>query len=100
VLDDTYNANPTSMRAALEALAGVTAVRRIAVLGEMAELEDPVAGHREIAELARALGIELVATSHRALRRRGRRRSARRARAARPGRRGAVQGQPVRGPRP
>ncbi len=61
VLDDTYNANPTSMRAALEALAGVEAGRRIAVLGEMAEIEDPEAGHREIAELTRALGIELVA---------------------------------------
>jgi UDP-N-acetylmuramoyl-tripeptide--D-alanyl-D-alanine ligase len=61
VLDDTYNANPTSMRAALEALAGITASRRIAVLGEMAELEDPEAGHREIADLARSLGIDLVA---------------------------------------
>ena len=41
VLDDAYNANPASMAAALEALAGVdVAGRRIAVLGEMLELGD------------------------------------------------------------
>ncbi len=36
--DDSYNANPSSMRAALETLAGMTARRRIAVLGDMLEL--------------------------------------------------------------
>ncbi len=38
LLDDTYNANPSSMRAALETLAGLSAKRRIAVLGDMLEL--------------------------------------------------------------
>ena len=39
----------------------VPATRRIAVLGVMAELDDPAAGHRAIAEQAARLGIELIA---------------------------------------
>jgi UDP-N-acetylmuramoyl-tripeptide--D-alanyl-D-alanine ligase len=61
VLDDVYNANPTSMRAALDALAAVQATRRVAVLGRMAELDDPDAGHRAVAAHAAELGIELIA---------------------------------------
>ncbi|MGH9132818.1 MAG: UDP-N-acetylmuramoyl-tripeptide--D-alanyl-D-alanine ligase, partial [Ilumatobacteraceae bacterium] len=61
VINDAYNANPTSMRAALESLAAVRAERRVAVLGVMAELEDPKAAHAEVAEVARQLGIEVVA---------------------------------------
>ena len=38
VLNDAYNANPTSMEAALRALARLPARRRIAVVGVMAEL--------------------------------------------------------------
>jgi UDP-N-acetylmuramoyl-tripeptide--D-alanyl-D-alanine ligase len=38
VVNDAYNANPESMRAALAALAGLPARRRVAVLGAMAEL--------------------------------------------------------------
>jgi UDP-N-acetylmuramoyl-tripeptide--D-alanyl-D-alanine ligase len=49
------------MRAALEALAAMNATRRVAVLGLMAELDDPVAAHAEIAALVDKLGIELVA---------------------------------------
>ena len=47
--DDSYNANPASMRAALETLAAIPAKRRIAVLGDMLELgpeEEPL--HREV----------------------------------------------------
>ncbi len=62
VIDDTYNANPTSMAAALHALAAVDAERRIAILGEMAELGAGAADdHRAIAELARSLGIAVIA---------------------------------------
>ncbi len=61
VINDAYNANPTSMGAALDALAAVDADRRVAVLGGMAELADPDAGHREIAARTAALGIELLA---------------------------------------
>lgn len=61
VIDDSYNANPTSMAAALQSLASIDARRKVAVLGVMAELDDPAGGHRDIADLARALGIEVVA---------------------------------------
>jgi UDP-N-acetylmuramoyl-tripeptide--D-alanyl-D-alanine ligase len=61
VLNDAYNANPTSMAAALEALAALPAQRRIAVLGVMAELDDAPAAHRRIAAVAAELEITLVA---------------------------------------
>ncbi|MET0323844.1 MAG: UDP-N-acetylmuramoyl-tripeptide--D-alanyl-D-alanine ligase [Ilumatobacteraceae bacterium] len=61
VINDAYNANPTSMAAALEALAAVDAERRIAVLGMMAELDDPAPAHRAIAARAAELGLRLVA---------------------------------------
>lgn len=60
LINDSYNANPASMRAALEHLAGHEG-RKLAVLGEMAEL-GPTAPdlHREVGELARSLGIDVV----------------------------------------
>lgn len=61
VIDDTYNANPTSMVAALEVLASVEAAARIAVLGVMAELSDAPTAHRDIAAFARDRGIEVLA---------------------------------------
>ncbi|HQZ36086.1 MAG TPA: UDP-N-acetylmuramoyl-tripeptide--D-alanyl-D-alanine ligase [Ilumatobacteraceae bacterium] len=61
VLDDSYNANPTSMRAALDALADLTVHRRIAVLGVMAEISDSEAEHLAIAAYATQRGIELIA---------------------------------------
>jgi UDP-N-acetylmuramoyl-tripeptide--D-alanyl-D-alanine ligase len=61
VINDAYNANPTSMTAALDALAAVAAERRIAVLGGMAELADPDAAHHAVAAHARRLGIEVLA---------------------------------------
>jgi len=62
VLNDAYNANPTSMTAALDALAALTvAGRRIAVLGDMRELglhhDD---AHRSVGERAADLGLDLV----------------------------------------
>jgi UDP-N-acetylmuramoyl-tripeptide--D-alanyl-D-alanine ligase len=63
VINDAYNANPTSMLAALDALAALPVKgRRVAVLGPMAELdEDGPARHRAMADHARSLGIEVVA---------------------------------------
>jgi UDP-N-acetylmuramoyl-tripeptide--D-alanyl-D-alanine ligase len=62
VLNDAYNANPTSMVAALRALAALDAERRIAVLGHMAELgADEAAEHRRVAAVAAAMGVEQVA---------------------------------------
>ena len=61
VINDAYNANPVSMRAALDALVALPAVRRIAVLGPMAELGPGSADeHRAVAAHARAVGIEVI----------------------------------------
>jgi UDP-N-acetylmuramoyl-tripeptide--D-alanyl-D-alanine ligase len=61
LLNDAYNANPTSTEAALRTLAEVPAARRIAVLGVMAELEDPEMHHRHVASIAGEAGIEIIA---------------------------------------
>jgi UDP-N-acetylmuramoyl-tripeptide--D-alanyl-D-alanine ligase len=61
VINDSYNANPTSMRAALDALAHVPALRRIAILGLMAEIADSAGEHAAIAHYARERGIEVIA---------------------------------------
>jgi UDP-N-acetylmuramoyl-tripeptide--D-alanyl-D-alanine ligase len=62
LINDSYNANPVSMRAALDHLGGVEASgRRIAVLGDMLELGPEAPGyHREVGEHARAAGADFV----------------------------------------
>jgi UDP-N-acetylmuramoyl-tripeptide--D-alanyl-D-alanine ligase len=61
VVNDCYNANPMSMRAALDHLAASAAPRRVAVLGAMAELgEGSDEYHREIGAHAARLGIEVL----------------------------------------
>jgi UDP-N-acetylmuramoyl-tripeptide--D-alanyl-D-alanine ligase len=63
VVNDCYNANPMSMRAALQHLAATPAGRHVAVLGTMAELgPDGERYHREIGELADQLGIDVLIT--------------------------------------
>jgi UDP-N-acetylmuramoyl-tripeptide--D-alanyl-D-alanine ligase len=50
LIDESYNANPASMRATLKALAATNAARRIVVLGSMKELGDFAdAFHRQLA---------------------------------------------------
>jgi UDP-N-acetylmuramoyl-tripeptide--D-alanyl-D-alanine ligase len=58
IIDDSYNANPSSMRAGIEVLAELDGAKWL-VVGDMAELgEFAPAAHEEIGELARAHGIE------------------------------------------
>lgn len=62
VLNDAYNANATSCLAALDALAAIDADRRVAVLGELAELgASAAAEHQAVRAHADALGIEVIA---------------------------------------
>jgi UDP-N-acetylmuramoyl-tripeptide--D-alanyl-D-alanine ligase len=68
VIDDCYNANPMSMRAALDDLAVSATMltpptRRVAVLGDMLELgPDEVRFHEEIGAHAGAVGVDLLVT--------------------------------------
>jgi UDP-N-acetylmuramoyl-tripeptide--D-alanyl-D-alanine ligase len=73
VIDDSYNANPASMEAALRALVTLGARRRtVAVLGYLAELgSHERAGHEQVGRLAAQLGVdrlvvvgELAAPTH------------------------------------
>jgi UDP-N-acetylmuramoyl-tripeptide--D-alanyl-D-alanine ligase len=63
-LDDSYNANPDSMKAALRTLVELDAEgKRIAVLGEMRELgAESERGHREVGETAATLGVNQLIT--------------------------------------
>jgi UDP-N-acetylmuramoyl-tripeptide--D-alanyl-D-alanine ligase len=63
VVDDCYNANPMSMRAALEELQHTAPGRRVAVLGDMLELgPDEPRFHRELGAQASAAGVDLLVT--------------------------------------
>ena len=61
MLNDSYNANPQSMGAALRVLAATDCTKRIAMLGDMKELgaaTEP--GHREIGRLVGELGVDML----------------------------------------
>ena len=67
LIDDCYNANPMSMRAALEDLAATAErerhSRRVAILGDMLELgEQERAFHTRIGAEARRAGVDLLVT--------------------------------------
>ncbi len=62
LIDDTYNANPDSVRAAVDVLAGLPAPRAL-VLGDMGEVgENGPAMHQEVGAYAQAQGIDLMFT--------------------------------------
>jgi len=64
LIDDTYNANPQSMRASLESLKRLaTAGRSLAVLGDMGELGETAGeAHRSTGRLVAELGIDFLYT--------------------------------------
>jgi UDP-N-acetylmuramoyl-tripeptide--D-alanyl-D-alanine ligase len=63
LIDDCYNANPMSMRAALDDLAATAPARRVAVLGDMLELGPQTRDyHREVGSYARERGVDLLLT--------------------------------------
>lgn len=60
IIDDCYNANPTSTKAGLDTLSKLSG-RRVAVLGDMKELgADELALHREVGAYAKELGIDVL----------------------------------------
>jgi len=60
VIDDSYNANPAAMEAALAVLAGAGG-RTVCVLGDMLELgQDAAAYHQQVGRCAARLGIDLI----------------------------------------
>jgi UDP-N-acetylmuramoyl-tripeptide--D-alanyl-D-alanine ligase len=62
-INDCYNANPMSMRAAIDDLADSAPERRVAVLGDMLELgPDAPRLHREIGLYAGERGVDLLVT--------------------------------------
>ena len=62
VIDDTYNANPASIKAALEVLAMQPGMQ-VFVMGDMGELgNDSASLHRQTGELARELGVDACFT--------------------------------------
>jgi UDP-N-acetylmuramoyl-tripeptide--D-alanyl-D-alanine ligase len=61
IINDAYNANPASMRAALDTLVGMKASRHVVIAGQMAELADSSAEHGAIVEYARSKSIEFIA---------------------------------------
>jgi UDP-N-acetylmuramoyl-tripeptide--D-alanyl-D-alanine ligase len=63
VVDDSYNANPTATKRALDVLASAAATRRLAVLGEMLELGDHATElHQGVGRHAAKSGVDLLLT--------------------------------------
>ena len=61
IINDTYNANPSSTKAALQVLKETAAGRKIAVLGDMYELgEREQVGHQEVGEAAAAIAVDAL----------------------------------------
>lgn len=61
IIDDSYNASPDSMKAALAVLKNIKCKRRVAILGTMRELGDKsFEAHFEVGEYARNNGIDFL----------------------------------------
>ena len=63
LIDDSYNANPASMKAALDNLASKKARRTIAIISDMRELgEAEIELHREVGKYINQINIDFVIT--------------------------------------
>ena len=65
LIDDSYNANPASVKAAIEILSLAPSKkfeRRILILGDMLELNDPIKSHFEIGNFIYDKGIDVLIT--------------------------------------
>ena len=65
LIDDSYNANPASVKAAIEILSFASSKkfeRRILILGDMLELKDPIKSHVEIGNFVYDKGIDVLIT--------------------------------------
>lgn len=63
IVNDCYNANPESMKAAIEVLKNVNSNRRVAVLGTMGEQgQVAVESHRSVGQCAAENGVDLLIT--------------------------------------
>ena len=61
VIDDTYNASPEAMRAAIDQLMAAPGERKVAILGDMYELGDTSPQlHEDVGKYARKNGVDLV----------------------------------------
>jgi UDP-N-acetylmuramoyl-tripeptide--D-alanyl-D-alanine ligase len=61
IILDAYNANPSSMQAAIENIAGMNANRKVLILGDMFELEEEAEKeHRELGKLVQEKGFNEV----------------------------------------
>ena len=61
LFDDCYNANPTSMAAAIDTISEINTKTKVAVLGVMAEITDPQEAYAAIVDQARKYRIEILA---------------------------------------
>ena len=61
IINDAYNANPLSMKAALSSLVATSRKNLVAVLGVMAELgDDHVSSHEEIGQIAKSNDVDVI----------------------------------------
>ncbi len=61
LFDDTYNASPLAMKAAIKVLCDLPGQKKVAILGDMRELKDAEIAHQEIGKLARAEADYVIA---------------------------------------
>ncbi len=63
LMDDCYNANPTSVKAAIDTLCETKELKKVAILGDMFELgEDEAKLHAEVGRYAKEKGVERLIT--------------------------------------